>query len=228
MRISGTFRVLFFLLVTGLSASGQHTAPDRYPANLDLHIMPVALAHPDPSFRIGTELMTPGRWSYGFSIGIGGSPEPLTANLMKSDRRNDYKFLEIRPEIKYYWWQREDKGWYAAVEGVYATSSYVSNNSSYYVSFTEKIVFEKAGFRKNKVGAIAKMGIKFLVGDNLTLDLFSGIGPARTHISYTAVENPQSTSHDPFFEPEDFYPGKRWTGLFACGVKIGIRLWEPH
>ncbi len=196
----------------------------RYPANLDLHIMPVALAHSDPSLRIGTELMGPGRWSYGLSAGLGHNP--ITNSLMKNDKRTGYQLWEVRPELKYYWLQREDMGWYAAVEGVYVNSRYSLDKSSYYLSWREKIVFDKADFEKNKFGGIAKMGVKFLVGRKLTLDLFSGLGLAQSHVTYSNVENPQNESHDPFFEREDFYPGKRWTGILSAGVKIGIRLWE--
>ncbi len=204
--------------------SAQTRTRETLPANVDLHIMPIALAHPDPSLRIGAERITGGRWSYGLSAGIGHNP--FTAVLMKNDRRTDYQLWEIRPEVKFYLLQREDMGWYLAAEGVYVNSSYTSRSSYYILSFNEKVVFDKAGFQKEKFGGIGKMGVKFLVGRKLTLDLFSGLGMAWTQVSYSDVENPKNEVHDPFFDGEDLYLGKRWTGLLAIGVKVGIRLWE--
>lgn len=215
------FQVLLFALsVPQVCAQIRETLP----AHLDLHIMPLALAHPDPSLRMGVEHVTGGRWSYGLSAGFGQNP--FSGILMKNDRRTDYQLWEIRPEIKFYLFQREDMGWYMAAEGLYVNSSYTSGSSYYILSFDEKVVFDKAEFQKEKFGGIGKMGIKFLVGRKLTLDLFSGLGLARTHVSYSNVENPRNEMHDPFFDGENYYIGKRWTGLLAVGIKVGIRLWE--
>ncbi len=207
-----------------LQVNAQTRNRETLPANLDLHIMPLALAHPDPSLRIGAERITGGRWSYGLSAGIGNNP--FTTVLMKNDRRTNYQMWEIRPELKFYLYQRKDMGWYLAGEGLYVNSSYTSDKSYYILSFDEKVVFDKAGFRKEKLGGIGKMGVKFLVGRKLTLDLFSGLGMAWTQVSYSDVENPRNEIHDPFFDGEDFYVGKRWTGLLSVGLKLGIRLWE--
>lgn len=207
-----------------LQAGAQTRNHETLPANLDLHIMPLAFAHPDPSLRIGVERMTGSRWSYGLSAGVGNNP--ITTLLMKDDRRTNYQLWEIRPEIKFYLLQREDMGWYLAAEGLYVNSSYIAGSSYYILSFDQKVVFDKAEFRKEKFGGINKMGVKFLVGRKLTLDLFSGLGLARTHVSYSDVENPRNETHDPFFDGENYYLGKRWTGLFSIGVKVGIRLWE--
>ncbi len=212
------------VVLSALQVNAQTRNRETLPANLDLHIMPLALAHPDPSLRIGVERITGGRWSYGLSAGIGNNP--FTVVLMKNDRRTDYQLWEIRPEIKFYLLQREDMGWYLAAEGLYVNSSYTSGSSYYIVSFDEKVVFDRAGFQKEKFGGISKMGVKFLVGRKLTLDLFSGLGMAWTQVSYSDVENPRNEVHDPFFDGEDFYEGKRWTGLLSVGVKIGLRLWE--
>ena len=212
------------LMLTLTQAKSQSADRVTLPAHLDLHIMPLALAHPDPSLRFGMEAVTGSRWSYGLSAGVGSNP--FTVVLMKNDKRINYQMWEVRPEIKFYLYQREDMGWYLAGEGLYVNSSYTSGNSYYIVSYDEKVVFDEAAFQKEKFGGIGKMGVKFLVGRKLTLDLFSGVGMAWTQVSYSDVENPRNQYHDPFFDGEDFYEGKRWTGLFSAGVKIGLRLWQ--
>lgn len=216
-------QTLVFVL-PALHVNAQTRNREALPANLDLHIMPLALAHPDPSLRIGVERVTGGRWSYGLSAGVGDSP--VTTMLMSNDRRTGYKLWEIRPELKFYLLQREDMGWYLAAEGLYVNSSYTSGSSYYILSWSEKVAFDKAEFRKEKFGGISKMGVKFLVGRKLTLDLFSGLGMARTHVSYSDVENPRNEAHDPFFDGENHHIGKNWTGLLTIGIKVGIRLWE--
>ncbi len=207
-----------------LQVNAQTRDRETLPANLDLHIMPLAFAHPDPSLRIGVERITGGRWSYGLSAGIGHNP--FTTMLMRNDRRTNYQMWEIRPELKFYLMQRKDMGWYLAAEGVYVNSSYTAGGSYYILSWNEKVLFDKAEFQKEKFGGISKMGIKFLVGRKLTMDLFSGLGMAWTDVSYSNVENARNEAHDPFFDGEDFHSGKRWTGLLSIGIKVGIRLWE--
>ncbi|ODS81364.1 MAG: hypothetical protein ABS46_11655 [Cytophagaceae bacterium SCN 52-12] len=172
--------------------------------------------------------MTKNRWSYGISGGAAAFRQ------MRNDKRTNYIFYEVRPEIKFYWFQGNDIGWklpqdmgcYFAMEGIYANSRYTIENSSFYADFEQITSFEKADFRKSKFGGVAKSGVKFLIGRKLSVDFYSGIGFARTDVAYSDVVNPQNKSEDTGFKAEDFYDGKKTIPQFVLGLKVGIRLWE--
>ncbi|GGH33039.1 hypothetical protein GCM10007423_23010 [Dyadobacter endophyticus] len=53
-------------------------------------------------------------------------------------------------------------------------------------------------------------------------------GPRKTNVRYTRIENPQEVSYDPFFEGENFFPGRKWTPLVSFGVKFGLLVWQKR
>jgi len=108
----------FLFLTISFAFFGQ-TNPKVSSPNVDIHIMPLALAHPDPSLRIGSEYMTAGRWSYGRSLGVGFAQSRINLpGSTKVKSRDNYRMFEVRLEVKYYWLRREYMGGYAAAEGV--------------------------------------------------------------------------------------------------------------
>ncbi|MCF0040095.1 DUF3575 domain-containing protein [Dyadobacter fanqingshengii] len=219
-----TFSLLILLtLSTGVFAQKQTIAP-----NIDVHVMPIALAFPDPSLRIGTEYMTAGRWSYGVSLGGGLNVLGLHRAPWNSLKTRKYNMMEIRPEVKFYWLRREYMGWYLAAEGVFSRVHRALGKDYHYLSDSTQLSFDGSKFRKNKAGFVVKMGAKFIVPKKLTTDLYTGLGLAKTNVRYTSIENPQEVSYDPFFEGENFFPGKEWTPLVSFGVKFGLLVWQKQ
>ena len=218
--------LLFFFI--SFSALGQKEKK-IFPSNIDIHLMPLAVAHPDPSIRIGSEYMTSGRWSYGLSLGAGFnqvlSNPPGWPKAKDSDK---YRMFEIRPEVKYYWFRRDAMGWYVALEGVLMSRKNKFLNRSHYLDDSNEIHFDQADFSKSKAGLIGKIGGKFLIKKRLTIDFYTGLGLANTNVKYLNVVNPVAGRSDHFFELENYYPGKKITPLVAVGLKLGFRVWEKE
>jgi len=214
---------LFILLKlpTGVFAQKQITAP-----SIDVHVMPMALAFPDPSLRIGVEYMTAGRWSYGLTLGGGLNVLGLHPAPWNSLRSRKYNMMEIRPEVKLYWLRRKNTGWYVATEGVISRVHRALGKDNHYLSDSTQLSFDGSTFHKNKAGFVVKVGAKFIVPKKLTIDLYTGLGLAKTNVRYTRIENPQEVRYDPFFEGENFFPGRKWTPLVSFGAKFGLLVWQ--
>ncbi|ACT93089.1 DUF3575 domain-containing protein [Dyadobacter fermentans] len=216
---------LFILLMLSASASAQKRT---YAPNIDVHIMPIALAFPDPSLRIGTEYMTSGRWSYGISLGGGLNVLGLHRAPWNSLKSRKYNMVEIRPEVKFYWLRRENVGWYAAAEGVFLRVHRTLGKNDHYLSDSTKLSFDGSKFSKSKAGFVVKLGTKFIVPERLTIDLYTGFGLAKANVRYSRIENPREVSYDPFFEGENFFPGRKWTPLVSFGAKFGLLVWQKQ
>ncbi|KQS30918.1 hypothetical protein ASG33_11165 [Dyadobacter sp. Leaf189] len=220
-----TFLLVSALLLNAVVSFGQKQ-PDLFRRNVDVHIMPVALAFPDPSIRIGSEFMTGGRWSYGLSVGAGLRALALGRTLFSSDKPRSYNMLEIRPEVKFYWLKRDYMGWYLAAEGVISRVKKELARNSHYISDTTQLSFERSDFSKTKFGLVGKIGAKFLIPKKLTIDLYTGLGLARTTVKYSEIQDAEEVSYDPFWEGENFYPGKKFTPIVSVGVKFGMLVWQ--
>ena len=225
MKRNITAVVTCFLILSSFCSFAQRQKKAFKP-NLDLHFMPLAIAHPDPSLRFGSELMTKGRFSYGLSLGAGFKGMHLPVVPVSGKRSGNYGLFEIRPEIKFYWLKRETMGWYIAAEGSYVHVKRTMTKSSYYMNDTLQIGFDRASFAKTKFGLVGKMGVKFLIDDRYTMDFFTGLGVALTRVKYSEIEQPKTYSYDPFFEFENFYPGRNYTPLIAIGLKVGVMAWK--
>jgi hypothetical protein len=97
---------------------------------------------------------------------------------------------------------------------------------AHYLSDSTQVSFDGSDFSKNKVGLVGKVGVKFLIPKKFTIDMYTGLGLARTNVRYTAIENPKEGYYDPFFEWENFYPGRKFTPIISFGVKFGMLVWQ--
>lgn len=52
------------------------------------------------------------------------------------------------------------------------------------------IGYDQAAFKKIKIGAMGKLGVKIVVWKKVMFDIYEGLGIAYRHISYTNVINP--------------------------------------
>lgn len=219
--------LLFLAILAACRVSGQGKKQVPMPAHVDLYVSPLALIHSNPSLRFGVEVKPANRWSFGAAVGLGD--DPTTQWLMQNDKRTAYVLREIRPEVKYYWHQWYDLAAYFSLEGIYSKTSYTNRDATYSHSSTEQIRFEKASFRKSKIAGLAKIGIKCLIGRKLSLDLYSGVGLARTVVRYSDLVNPTLESYDPIsiiFEREDYYSGIHFMPQFVVGLKLGLSAWR--
>jgi hypothetical protein len=219
------FTFLSFLLCLFISGAGfAQKQKTSFYRNVDVHVMPIALAFPDPSIRIGSEYMTNGRWSYGLSLGAGLNVLSLNKSFRSGGK--NYNMLEVRPEVKYYWFRNNQMGWYGAVEGMFVHVNRRLGKDSHFLTDSTEVQFDGARFTKNKLGFAGKIGVKFLLRKRLTIDMYTGLGLARNNVKYSEIQNPTEGVYDPFFEWENFYPGKKTSAIVSFGVKFGFLVWE--
>lgn len=220
--------ITFLFLTVFLSSAGfaQKNSFD-FKRSVDIHINPIALGYLDPSVRIGSEYIGKGRWSFGLDLGAGFRAMYLNGiGLTDRGLKGSYKLFEVRPEVKFYWLRRSYMGWYVSAEGMFMTRKNKFADNSFYIDDEHQMYYDEATFTKSKVGGIGKIGVKFFLHDRVTLDFFSGLGLAHNTVKYTNLVNPEVKGFDPFFEMENFYPGKKSTVLLAVGFKLGVQLWS--
>ena len=221
--------ILQALLIFTVSLSVHAQEADLFRQNIDVHVDLVPLTFPDPAVRFGSEMMLGNRWSAGLNLGIGTYIFGGRRLVFPEPRWNKgYHLLEIRPEIKFYWYKRQRMGWYIAAEGLLSTMR-GSTGKSYHFSGdsdTLQINFDQADFQKTKLGLIGKVGGRFLMGERFTLDFFTGLGLSNTRSSYSNYVNPTFKRSDPFFEGENYSVGKRITGHLSFGLRLGMIVWN--
>jgi len=202
---------------------------DLFRKNIDLHIDVVPIGFPDPSVRFGSEWMLGGRWSVGMNLGAGVHINGNRGIGFLEPKWKRYQLFEVRPEIKYYWFKRQRMGWYIAAEGFVSTMKAAAGNSYHFstVSDSLEVHFDQADFEKTKIGMIGKMGGRFLFGQRMTLDFFTGLGLSDTKSSYKNYVNPTVRRSDPFFEGENYTVGKRITAHLSFGLRLGLIVWTP-
>lgn len=224
-------KYLLSILLTALSLSIVAQRTDLFKPNIDLHVDVVPLIFPDPSIRFGSEMMFGSRLSAGVNLGVGAYflgnralvfPEPKWSR--------GYQLFEVRPEIKFYWFKRQNMGWYMAAEGLLSTMQGSTGKSYHFMQDSDslEVVFDQADFHKTKIGMIGKLGGRFLLRDRITLDFFSGLGLSNTRSSYKNYVNPTVRRSDPFFEGENYSVGKRITAHLSFGFRIGVLVWTKN
>jgi hypothetical protein len=72
---------------------------------------------------------------------------------------------------------------------------------------------------------IGKLGGRFLFGERMTMDFFTGLGLSNTRSSYKNYVNPMIRRSDLFFEGENYSVGERITAHISFGLRLGLILW---
>ncbi len=229
--ISAMCSIHTWLFVCMLSISSYAQRVDNmFKQNIDIHIDPIPLGFPDPSLRFGSEMMMGNRWSIGMNLGVGFNGMYFKKLPMVEEFGKDYFMIDMRPELKFYWLKRQKMGWYISAEGLTSLlKSQVTSGSHAFsentTSDTLQVAYDRADYKKTKLGLIGKVGIRHLVGQKVTVDFFTGLGLSRTNSAYSNYVNQQIIGYDPFFEMENFDIGKRVTPHISFGLRIGVIIW---
>jgi hypothetical protein len=222
---------ILFVLISSISVNAQRV-DNLFQKNIDIHLDLAPLGFPDPSLRIGSEMMLGNRWSVGMNLGVG---VPIRGNTGLGFRepkwkKGQYRLFEARPEVKFYWFKRERSGWYIAAEGLVSTMKGTSGEGYHFMNDNDtlQVNFEQADYSKTKIGAIGKLGGRIIIGQRMTVDFFTGLGLSKTNSRYSNYQNRTISKSDPFFEGENYTAGKRITGHLSVGLRLGIILWSKN
>jgi hypothetical protein len=231
--MSKVFPIL--LLVICLTEKGLSQADTVLSGTFHLFAVPLPWIDKNPRLRLGMEYVTHNRMGYSLEIGYGNRHlnHSRLENVVWGDA---YSFFEVRPEIKWYVddnrlapWKRKYPSSiprYFAVEAFYQEMhDHLDNNDFSPKINPTPISYEQASFKKIKIGAHAKLGLKLLLWKKVVIDFYEGIGLAYRKISYTDVINPL-----PLEEPgtnEGWFPepykneGAYLLFQFSLGLRVG-------
>lgn len=207
--------LFLFLLSTPVSAQ-----------SINFHSTPIAIIDYSPRWRIGIEYDTQTRLAYSFDIGFGNyALNKFRVNGLKWGA--DYEFLELRPEVKYYFSEtRSEKNLYAGVELLFLQL----NNAFTNITLGD-IMYEEAIFHKQKFGGHFKVGATTYDGP-IYVDLSIGVGTAHRNRYYTDKTNPQPTTfyydHREDWGDGHLNVGKSLIWHFTYNLKIGFVLWRKE
>jgi hypothetical protein len=170
---------------------GAHSQSAEKSHRIEIHTTPSSLVDFTPRLRLGVEYQQSEKFAYSLDFGLGNSVINFY-RVNDSDLENDYEFWEVRPELKYYFLKPNNVvSMYGALEFFYLeTSSSIYDDHYYPENTSTAILFDKADFRKQKMGAHLKAGLKLVANNKFSFDFYVGGGMAYRMVNYTNVVNP--------------------------------------
>ena len=174
-----TFSILFWSLtllpITALSQFEDNSEdqqkptfqkPNAYLKSIDIHVMPFIFYN--PRIRVGTEFKSSNKLAFCVDVGYADG-------FVKGE---GYKFLEIRPEIKYYFHSPTPKlSWYAAVELFYITMTETRYHSEYTLpDSAHETFFDQAQMSMVNRGFHVKVGLKWVTRSQFSFEYYAGTG----------------------------------------------------
>lgn len=220
--------LILILAITSLSflQSNRTFAQDNSDKkkNLTVKIMPLSMVDFTPRLRLGLEFTSSSKLGYCIDLGIGNN---FINHYRLSDTKwgQNYRFYEIRPEVKYLFISRKRFYLYSAAE-LFFISMYDHLESDYYRTkhTSIQISFDKATFHKEKYGMHLKGGINLIAADRFNFDFYAGLGLAKRVISYTNVVNPVESTvsiFDEWWPESNVYEGESTVLHLSLGVRMG-------
>ncbi|WP_341224963.1 hypothetical protein [uncultured Arcticibacterium sp.] len=190
--------------------------------NVDVHFQPLSLIAWSPRTTLGVEVRSNKRLAYALDIGYG-------AHDLNFDRfywDEGYRFLEIRPQIKYYFKSNSNRyGYYCALELFYIhISDQIQNEYYHKASNSQVLSFDSADFDKTKHGLHIIGGVSLIAYKKISFDLFVGFGAAIRKITYQNVINPEEIEYPRYewYIPTNLFEQQRLDFHMTLGTKIGF------
>ncbi len=171
---------------------GVYSQSEEKKPKFEIHTTPLTMVDYTPRLRVGVEYQKSDKFAYGLDFGLGN--HFLNQFRLQDDAKNKYRFWEVRPELKYYFMNSNNPvSLYCAAELFYLnTSSTIYDDHFYPESASTAIVYDRAGFQKQKMGAHLKAGLKIVANNRFSLDFYFGGGIAHRKVNYTHIVNPRT------------------------------------
>ncbi|MFK8161285.1 MAG: hypothetical protein AB8H12_02375 [Lewinella sp.] len=183
-----------------------------------LHLMPFSFINVLPRLRLGAQFKS-NRFSYLLDVEYGFD---TSADLPNDMAKRDYRFLGLRPEIRF------DVGAYNRniYVGLEVPVTFMERNiEGNFTSEEGDIVFvDVARQERFRMSAIGKVGIQRLIGEHFYFDVYTGLGVFFRDVEYTnrvgeRLDDENFLDEWGFFGPVQ--EGRRWLPELALGVRMG-------
>jgi len=194
---------------------------------IEIHTTPSTMFDFTPRLRMGVEYQQSDKFAYSLDFGLGNYF--LNQYILNDDDlKHDYRFWEIRPELKYYFFKPNNVvSMYCAAELFYLKNSSTIYDSYYYTKNSSlNINYDRATFQKQKMGAHIKAGLKLVANNKISFDFYVGGGIAYRTINYTNIINPRfEEANETDNEWWDFGLGTKEEGnMKLFHVSLGFKL----
>lgn len=233
---------LFILLLLCMCSESMSQADSSLIGTIQGYVIPLPWIDRNPRLRLGVEYHAADHKSYSLEIGYGNRH----FNHSRLDNGGvwgqAYSFFEVRPEIKWFpelklfkkenfltpWYLRSSIPFprYFALEMFYQEMHDDLENNDFNVKARDiDIAYDEASFKKIKIGAHAKVGLKFFIWKKVVVDIYQGFGLAYRKITYYNIVNPRPLEENgtiEMFWPESYKnEGAYFLIQFSFGVRVG-------
>lgn len=208
---------LLILLFTTTTAISQNKTD-----KVTLTITPSTLLDPQPHLRVGTDFCINNYMVASCDFGY-GCFKMSNIHENKMEWSKDYKFYEVRPELKFYIFKKL----YLGTELFYLKLSDVITNSYFSPSdAAHSIAFSRADYIKTKSGFHIKTGVRVMAASRFNMEFYFGLGKAFRTVAYKNVQKPSYFYNSNEFEDDLFvshihYPGSESQMNTTFGIKLG-------
>lgn len=172
-----------------------------------------------PRYRLGYIKNMAESTKIGIDIGYGNA----NSSLLKTG--DAYALWEIRPEYYHIINPNRKTLQYFSLELFYIHQKEVFTTQSFFSDENEYLTFDKANYKRHKMGMIAKYGMFVNISNRIGLNWYTGIGLNYRINNYNNFENLRPK----IYEEEHFTPYYRKEGTklgaeFTIGMKLYYRI----
>jgi len=155
-----------------------------------LTITPTTLIDYQPHVRMGTDFCINNYIIASCDFGYG-------SGSWRSAWSNNYRFYEVRPELKFYVFRKLYLGtevFRYKVTDIVEDSYYDLPNSG------NTIQFSQADYERSQTGFTVKVGVRIMAASRFNIEFYGGVRRAFDVVSYTNVQNPTVSQNGSDFE----------------------------
>ncbi|WP_090169927.1 hypothetical protein [Neolewinella agarilytica] len=219
--------LLLFVVLPGLWAQDipieQESGTETVFQGFGIHLMPFSIATRYPRLRLGMQYKLE-RFSLVLDAEYGN--DGIRNVILQPDKNDDYRFVGIRPEIRYSL-PKLVRELYVGMELPYTRTSQ-QFSGGYYSEELGPVSVSSARRQRNRFSIIPKIGAQFLEG-RFTVDAYMGAGLALVEWTYLDREDLRSVPVGFFnenfaFFNEDRDEGRRSALELSGGFRFGFWL----
>lgn len=182
--------LLLLLIVCCESLSAQSTNSVLSRNSFGFQFIPAPLVDRNPKLRLGIEYRP--NSPFGYSLEMGWANHSFKdLPLQGSVWGEKYSAFEIRPQVKWYFFETPHHELYLSTEIFYVKlkDRLVSNRYSQ-VNENEFMFYEQADLLREKFGFHGMVGSKIFITPHLFVEYYAGLGVAHRNHIYSNVINP--------------------------------------
>lgn len=165
---------------------------NKHQLNIDLQQLLLSDA---PRYNIGYGYLLNDKWELNLSLGYGNARiMPINSLNLLYDYGVDYKIVELRPEVKYYYRKKVKTPHFVSLEFSYIhhTDRFYRGSFTYYDVFY-RVAYKEANYQRNKIAVTLNYGfdIHFNKEHSFGLTPKLGFGMRQRNVEFSELIEPR-------------------------------------